>query len=307
MNKLIKWQKNFELKPTPIDTLNQSQGVSIAVKRDDLNHETIQGNKLRKLKYNLKFALENNYRTIATFGGAWSNHIVATAKAANLCDLQSIGFIRGDELEKPEAKWSETLKASAGYGMQLIFLSRQEYRLKQSSKMVASFINNHNSSIYMIPEGGSNDLALIGVAQIIGELAQQIDEPSHIVAACGTGGTLAGLIDGVVKQEWNTKIIGIPVLKGAAYLNDEVKKLSKHHNQANWKLYCDYHAGGYAKINQKTLQFAKEFTLENKINLDKIYNAKSFYATFDLIDKGKIPMGSSVVILHTGGLQGGII
>lgn len=307
MNQLRKWEKLFCVQTTPVQMQYDKKNSQILVKRDDLNHDVIQGNKLRKLKYNLKFAIENNYRVIATFGGAWSNHIVATAKAVHLCGLQSIGFIRGDELEKHEEKWSETLKISAQYGMQLIFLSRQEYKRKQSSKKVTSFINNHDSSIYVIPEGGSNDLALLGVAQIIGELAQQIDEPSHIVTACGTGGTAAGLIDGVVKQGWNTKIIGIPVLKGAAYLNDEVKKLSKYHNQANWKLYCDYHAGGYAKINQQTLAFAKEFTHENKINLDKIYNAKSFYATFDLIDKGKIPMGSSVVILHTGGLQGGII
>jgi len=306
MKKPSKWQRLFCPEITAVDQLASYKGVNISIKRDDLNHNIIQGNKLRKLKYNIEYVLEKNYTSVATFGGAWSNHLIATASAAHLCGLSSIGFIRGHELKDNPHKWSQTLIQAQQYGMQLIFLSRSEYRRKHQSQIVKNHIASSPSCPYLIPEGGSNQLALKGVANIIAELSQQIGQPTHIITACGTGGTLAGLIDGVAAASWQTTVLGIPVLKGGEYLQQEVKKLSTHHHKVKWQLYCDYHAGGYAKTNKVILDFAKEFSHDTQIPLDRIYTSKSFYAAYDLIDKGEITPGSHVVILHTGGLQGGV-
>lgn len=307
MKKINNWHQLFCQNITPLNKLKDYLGIELSVKRDDLNHEIIQGNKLRKLKYNLKSAIDDDYEYIATFGGAWSNHILATAKAASICGIKSIGFIRGDELENHEEKWSSTLKKAVMFGMELVFISRQEYRLKEGSVVVKKRLVQSGKNTYIIPEGGSNFLAVKGVMEVVDELVEQIKEPTHIVTACGTAGTLAGLIDGVAKHGWNTNIVGIPVLKGAEFLLKDVQNFSKFYSQVSWQLYCDYHAGGYAKINTETLTFAKLFTKKNNIKLDKIYTAKAFYATYDLINKGIISKGSRVVILHTGGLQGGVI
>jgi 1-aminocyclopropane-1-carboxylate deaminase len=307
MKELIKWEHLFCQNATSIIRLEDFYGVKISVKRDNLNHHVVQGNKLRKLKYNIKYAIENNYQSIATFGGAWSNHIVATAKAAAFCQINSIGFIRGDELENQPNRWSPSLVKAADCGMQLVFLSRQEYRQKLKGDTVKSFIENHPHSIYYIPEGGSNARSLQGVSEIIDELAEQTREPGYIITACGTGGTMAGLIDGVAQHKWKTKVIGVSVLKGANYLLDEVKKISLHHSKEDWEISHKYHAGGYAKIDNKTEQFAKQFSKKTGIYLDKIYTAKAFYGAYDLIRSGEISPNSRVVIIHTGGLQGGII
>ena len=307
MDRKSLWQQLFITKPTKVQRIDCYHGVNIVIKRDDLNHKWVQGNKLRKLKYNLKRAIDEKYQGIATFGGAWSNHILATATAANCCGLESIGFIRGDELKDNQHKWSETLKNTEKQGMRFVFLNRQDYRLKLNSPMVKSFIQQSQSKLYFIPEGGSNQLALKGVVEVIDELKEQIEEPSHLISACGTGGTLSGLIDGISKQGWKTQVLGIPVLKNGEFLSKDIEELSNCHQKVEWDLCCDYHAGGYAKMNGKTLSFAKEFTLNNQIELDKIYTAKSFYAAYDLINKDKIAAGSNVVILHTGGLQGGTV
>ncbi len=309
MNKKQQWQKLFyqKLAPTPVERLEKYLGTTIFVKRDDLNHPLVQGNKLRKLKYNFKQAIDENYTTVATFGGAWSNHILATATAANYCGLNSVGFIRGEELKSNRSKWSTTLQSAEQKGMRLVFLNRQDYRLKYMAPIVQAVLRESYNKVYLVPEGGSNLLAIKGVEEIIEELKQQMDEPTHIISACGTGGTLAGLIDGVAKQGWKTKVLGIPVLKGGEFLQQEIQSLSTQFKRIEWKLYCDYHAGGYAKMDNKTLEFAHNFTKNTRIKLDKIYTAKVFYAAYDLIKKGEIPEDSKVVILHTGGLQGGVI
>jgi 1-aminocyclopropane-1-carboxylate deaminase len=243
---------------------------------------------------------------LVTFGGAFSNHIVAIAQAAKLARLNIVGFIRGEELHEESDKWSQTLHDASKAGMQLVFLSRKEYRLKEKSETVKRYLP-YFKNFMMIPEGGSNALALLGVAEIVEELAKQIEPPTHIVTACGTGGTCAGLIDGVYKQGWDTKIIGIPVLKGAEFLVNDIENLSQHQHQINWQLYFDYHAGGYAKLENNYVSFGQQFSKKTEIPLDKIYNVKSFFATYDLIERGIIAAGSDVVILHTGGLQGGIV
>ena len=299
------WSKIFCNDSTPLTEVLNNKNIKILVKRDELNHPIIQGNKLRKLKYNIKYAIENGFTGIATFGGAYSNHLIAVAKCAELINFECVGFIRGNELESQPEKWSDTLHQAHSYGMKFIFLNREEYRKKANSKIVKSTVDE---SCYLIPEGGSNSLALKGVAEVIGELTQQTSEPTHIISACGTGGTLAGLIEGVNKANWNTQVIGIPVLKGAEFLVDDIAKLTIHNRFVQWKLYHDYHAGGYAKLNdERMIDFARNFIKNNKIDLDKIYTIKSFYAAYDMIEKGIIPASSKVVILHTGGLQGGIV
>lgn len=307
MQLLKNWLPLFNPGITPLQVIESYQDISISIKRDDLNHQIIQGNKLRKLKYNIKYAIDNNYHSIATFGGAWSNHIVATARAAALCHISSIGFIRGDELENQPNKWSHSLVQAADCGMQLVFLSRQEYRQKLHGQSVNCFIKKYAHPIYIIPEGGSNTRALQGVSEIIDELAEQTKEPGYIITACGTGGTMAGLIDGVAQHNWMTKVIGISVLKGANYLIDEVQKLSVHHSKVSWQISHNYHAGGYAKIDNKTEQFAKQFSKKTGIYLDLIYTAKAFFGAYDLIKSGEIQTNSRIVIIHTGGLQGGIV
>lgn len=307
MQKLANWHKIFNINSTPVNILEPYKGINITVKRDDLNHKIIQGNKLRKLKYNIKYAIDKGFATIATFGGAWSNHIIATAQAAQLTGMSSIGFIRGDELKNNPCKWSVSLKQAKQYGMKLVFLSRKEYREKQNSQTVKSYLAKQSEQPYIIPEGGSNELAIKGVAEISQELLKQSKQVTHIVTACGTGGTMAGLINGISQLNLHSKIIGIPVLKGAQFLENDIKRLVSTEKEVNWQLYYDYHAGGYAKLNKKILDFAKQFTLDTKIPLDKIYTGKSFYAAYDLIDKKQIKINSSIVILHTGGLQGGII
>jgi len=306
-NKISKWESLFCKNSTPITQVADFMGVKLSVKRDDLNHQIVQGNKLRKLKYNFKHVIENNYSTVITFGGAWSNHILATAQATQICGLKCVGFIRGDELHNHPEKWSKTLIKAQESGMELIFLDRHHYRQKHRSKTVGIYFENLKNQPYIVPEGGSNSLALEGIIEIPSELKQQLSKPTHIITACGTGGTLAGLIDGVADIGWNTCVIGIPVLKGAQYLHQEVEQLSKFHDQVNWQMFYNYHAGGYAKIDNKTLSFGLKFFQDTKLKLDKIYNAKSFYATYDLIKRGFIKPGSHVVILHTGGLQGGLI
>jgi len=307
MQKRANWYKVFNIANTPLTILDSYKGVNISVKRDDLNHKIIQGNKLRKLKYNIKYAIEKKIATIATFGGAWSNHIIATAQAAQLTGLSSIGFIRGDELANNPSKWNTCLIQAQQCGMNLVFLNRKEYREKQNSRAVKAYLAKQGKQPYLIPEGGSNKLAIKGVAEICKEISQQTTPVTHIVTACGTGGTMAGLINGISQLKWHTKVIGIPVLKGAQFLENDTKALIEIENPVKWQLYYDYHAGGYAKLDKVTSEFAKKFTHDTKIRLDKIYTAKSFYAVYDLIERNQIKANSSVIILHTGGLQGGVV
>ena len=306
MHKFKNWQDVFCPHITALDKLDDIQNVKVSVKRDDQNHPIIQGNKLRKLKYNVRHILENHEPILVTFGGAWSNHIGASAHAALICGIQSIGFIRGEELKNLPHLWSETLVQADKNGMKLFFLSRKEYRLKHKSKEVIKILNQLKKDFFLVPEGGSNNLAIQGAEEIVSELKQQANEPTHIITACGTGGTMAGLIRGVFNEGWKTKIIGIPVLKNGMFLESEIKSMIGNQLQ-NWQLYTSYHFGGYGKVNSELVRFGKTFVKTTDIDLDKIYTSKVFYASYDLIQKGEIPPNSHVIILHTGGLQGGSI
>jgi len=292
--------------------------VKVWMKRDDLNHPVVQGNKWHKLKYNLIQAKLTHKNTILTFGGAYSNHIAATAAAAKDADLQSIGVIRGNELENSPEKWSPTLQVAAENGMQFIFIDRQTYRLKATSDFLTNLQKQYPTS-FIIPEGGSNKYAVLGFEDLVTDLYQQCPEWTHIFSPVGTGGTLAGLIHFSNIHQLNTKntscrtIVGIPVLKNGDYLSNQIQELLSQATDklqvdniqtVAWKLLTQYHDGGYAKQSNKGRNSQHEFEKEFSILLDPIYTSKMIYAFYDQLKTGKIPKGSSIILLHTGGLQG---
>lgn len=306
----ISWsmKKNTLDKPvtmTPCQSIN-ILGVDVWVKREDLNHPIIQGNKLRKLKYNLQAATDNGYKTIVTFGGAYSNHLLATAFAANQAVLSVVGIVRGDELKNNQVIWSETLYQCQQLGMQLHFVSRSEYRKKQHAPSLHHFINELDSA-FIIPEGGSNELAVTGMAELVSDLATQVKPPSHIICPVGTGGTLAGIIQGVKQQNWNCQVLGVVVLKGLHSVKDDIDQwLGGVCDTVNWQLVKDFHCGGYAKFTPELAGFCVGFTQQHDIKLDTVYNSKSFYALAQMIKNGRIKTTDTPLIVHTGGLQGGV-
>jgi len=270
--------------------------VYFSVKRDDLIHPWLSGNKWRKAKYNLIFAKENNFNTVITFGGAFSNHIYAIAGACNLLGLKSVGIIRGDCMDHN----NPTLSFCASKGMDLHFIDRNEYRLKENSSTVKDIISNYKNH-YILPEGGTNSLALQGVAEIWSEIHKQFDTvPDFIFSSAGTGGTSAGLLTNCPKT---SKIISFSSLK-SNYLKEEIIKLSGI-NQAHQLIFnADFHFGGYAKYPKELQDFSKKFENQTNIPLDPIYNSKALYGFLQLCKAGFFPKKSSVLWLHTGGIQG---
>lgn len=270
--------------------------VEVWVKRDDLNHPHIQGNKWRKLKYNLYEARLNNYKTLLTFGGAWSNHIYSTAAAGRLFHFKTIGIIRGEE---PGVK-SATLQFAANCGMELYYMDRAMYREKDKPESIES-LRVQIGDFYHIPEGGTNRWALEGVAEIIDELNIDFD---YLCTACGTGGTLAGLVSGLQGQK---QLIGFSSLKGADQLTPRVHELVGEFTGkafSNFRVNFDYHFGGYAKVTNDLIDFIKEFKARHDIQLDPVYTGKMFYGLLDMISKDYFKPGSRIIALHTGGLQG---
>jgi len=266
--------------------------ISLIIKREDLIHPFVSGNKFRKLKYNLLQAKAENKETLLTFGGAFSNHIAAVAYAGKEQGFKTIGIIRGDEIfDKIEE--NPTLKFAQEKGMEFEFVSREEYRLKSE----ASFIEKLKvkfGDFYLVPEGGTNELAVKGCEEILTEEDSVFD---YVCCAVGTGGTISGLINSVLP---NQKILGFPALKGG-FLNDEIRIFAK---KDNWNLISDYHFGGYGKINLDLIEFINAFFEKTKVPLDPIYTGKMVFGVIDLISKNYFPAHSKILLIHTGGLQG---
>jgi 1-aminocyclopropane-1-carboxylate deaminase len=267
--------------------------AKLLVKREDLNHPFVSGNKWWKLKYNLVEAQRQGHDTLLTFGGAYSNHIFATAAAAHEIGLKSIGIIRGEET----LPLNKTLSFAKNKGMQLHYVSRETYRTKTEKEFIEQ-LKNQFGDFYLIPEGGTNELAVKGCAEFTTKLNTEI-EFDYLCLPVGTGGTIAGIINGLSESK---KIIGFPVLKGAEYLEGEIKSLLLDSKQS-WFLNYDYRFGGYGKYNDALLHFIKDAKEKYGLPMDKIYTAKMVYGVFDLIGKGYFHKGSSVLIVHTGGLQ----
>ncbi len=274
----------------------EGSGVELWIKREDKIHEFVSGNKFRKLKYNISAAKHYKHSKILTFGGAYSNHIVATAVAGNLNGLQTIGVVRGEELAEnfeEVLKTNCTLKVAQEHGMEFKFVSRAMYR----NKTEVSFINSLREvfgDFYLIPEGGTNPLAIKGCAEILSNEDQKFD---YICTAVGTGGTISGVINSLC---FHQKVIGFPALKGD-FLFDEIRKYA---TKENWTLNSDYNFGGYGKFNEDLIHFINKFTSETSILLDPIYTGKMLFGIVDLINKGKFKRGSKILAIHTGGIQG---
>lgn len=283
--------------PTPIQELNDGRadraGIRILVKREDLNHGTVSGNKWWKLKYNLRAALDTRRTAILTFGGAYSNHIYATAAAAAACGLKSIGVIRGEERLNP------TLSAVTGWGMSLQFVTRSQYRARTEDAFLRA-LEKQWSYPFIIPEGGSNLHALRGL-QEFGTLLKEIPH-DYLCVSVGTGGTLAGLATSGGRAE----VIGFPASKDTSLRSTitELIKMTRCPSPSPWQLVTNYHFGGYARMDTTLRAFVHDFQGQHGILLDPVYTSKMMFGVFDLIVKGYFPRGSSVLVIHTGGLQG---
>lgn len=271
-------------------------GVSLTVKREDLLHKDISGNKLRKLKYNVLEATKQQKNTLLTFGGAFSNHIAATAAAGKEYGFKTIGIIRGDELGKDfqqTIQTNATLKFAHENGMQLKFISRALYQ-KKNENFFLTELQHEFGEFYLIPEGGTNKLAVKGCEEILTATDVEYD---YICVSVGTGGTIAGLIN---SAKANQKVLGFPALKGD-FLADEIKKYTHY---TNWELISDYHFGGYGKIKPELITFINQFKERTSIPLDPIYTGKLVYGIIDLIRTDHFKKNSKILAIHTGGLQG---
>lgn len=253
------------------------------------------GNKIWKLKHNLITAKSRKFRTLLTFGGAFSNHIAAVATAGNLLNFNTIGVIRG-EIFFPLNK---TLEYAKGQGMEFFPISRREYRQK-SQKEFLDKLSERFDNPYIIPEGGTNLLALEGCAELMKSIPNEYD---FVCVACGTGGTIAGLIAG---SEGKGQILGFPALKGGDFLQDDIQQLLDDYdcNYENWQLVTGYHFGGYAKFKPQLIEFINQFKQIHDIQLEPIYTGKMVFGVMDLIQKDFFPKGSRILVIHTGGLQG---
>jgi 1-aminocyclopropane-1-carboxylate deaminase len=282
----------LQYQDTPIqeiqDIVLERAGLRLLIKREDLNHPLVSGNKWWKLKHNLIEAAQKNFKSLVTYGGAYSNHIFATAAAASELGFKSIGIIRGEEV----LPLNPTLAFARSQGMELHYISREAYRTK-SRDYLEKFDN-----FYLIPEGGSNILAVKGVR----EFASKLDVPyDYLCCAVGTGGTLSGLVEGVPPEK---KIIGFPALKGAEFLIKEIKKLSRQSTVlTNWELMSAYHFGGYAKSTPQLIEFIERFKTIHNVPLEFVYTGKMMFGIYSLISSGFFPRGTTILAIHTGGLQ----
>ena len=263
----------------------------ISIKRLDLIHPQISGNKFFKLKYNLLAARQQGFEKVLTFGGAYSNHIAATAFAAHKFGFQSLGMIRGEELA--QRPFNPTLATAQQFGMQLEFISRNAYRQKDQPDFL-QHLQQQYPDFYLIPEGGTNALAVQGCREILTAEDAQFD---LICCAVGTGGTLAGLIEA---SQQHQQLLGFSALKGD-FLTHEVAQLT---TKRNWRILDNYCCGGYAKTTPELIQFIQTFEQRYNIPLEQVYTGKMLRGIFDLIDQDKIGPDQKILLIHTGGLQG---
>jgi len=268
--------------------LLKEKEIQLFIKRIDLIHPFISGNKYYKLKYNLLEAEKQKKNTILTFGGAYSNHIEATAFAAKEKGFKSIGIIRGEET----FPLNDTLSFAKENGMQIHYVSREEYGKKQTESFIAK-LKDTFGSFYLIPEGGTNTFAIKGTSEILEE-----EDHDFVCCAIGTGGTISGIINSANN---NQKILGFSAIKGSWDLKKDITNWTTNEN---WQLIEDYNFGGFAKISDELISFITDFYKTQNIPLDAIYTGKMLFGLFDMINKDYFRKGSSILSIHTGGLQG---
>lgn len=291
---LISLEKTFQ--PSTLtkvnDVLLEKHQVELWIKRDDLLHPIISGNKWRKLKYCLNHALTMGANTVISMGGTYSNHLHALAYIGKLLGLKTVGLIRG---EAP-ATLTPSLLDMQQWGMELRFVSRSDYRLLRQYKQWNS-LPNLTAGQYWLPEGGAEALALLGVAELVGEIDKSYDV---LCLPCGTGTTLAGLVTAVTD---NVSVLGFAALKNAGFLTVDVNALLPKLYD-NWQINLDYHLGGFANTNAALLDFMTAFELKHQIPLEPVYTGKMLYGLYDLIEKQRFQPNQRIIALHTGGLQG---
>ena len=272
--------------------LNDFKDHLITFKREDLLNKDISGNKFRKLKYNIAHAKEESYSGLLTFGGAFSNHLAAVATAGKRYGFKTIGIVRGEEW-KEKMEQSRTLLFCKEQEMECYFVSREDYRLKEKGILVKELISGLKT-IYMIPEGGTNSLAVKGCKEILTDGDANFD----VVCCCvGTGGTIAGLIESAQSHQ---TVMGFAALKHKALATD----IGQFTLKTNWILNHDYTFGGYAKVSNDLIAFMNDFYQQYEIPLDPIYTGKMVFGIFDLIKNKKWQWGKKILIIHSGGLQG---
>ncbi len=281
---------------TPLEQLDSSlfpnTDVEVWVKRDDRIHPEVSGNKWRKLKYNIAALPPKAH--VLTFGGAYSNHIRAVAAAGKHFGFETSGIIRGELIEP----LNPVLEYAAAHGMTLLSVTREDYRNRHDSAWLETKRISIGAS-HLWPEGGSNSLAIKGCKEIL----REVDQPFDVVCVpVGTGGTLAGLIAGGGQD---TSVLGVSVLKGGEFLNDDVRRLIAEAGEIEllrWSIALDYHFGGYAKLTAALRDWIDDFSMRTNIPLEPVYSGKLFYAVYDMIAKQKFAAGSRVLLLHTGGV-----
>lgn len=283
--------------------LLQRHDVMLNVLRLDQVHPTIHGNKWFKLKRNLAAIEQSGCKRVVSFGGAYSNHIYALAAAGKIFNLETLGLIRG-ELSKP---LNPVLQFAQDQGMQLIAVSRGDYRRKQQQDFLATLAERFGE-FSLLPEGGSNALAVEGCMEIADFIRWgEPQRPRVLAVACGTGATLSGLIRGVAaKPQPAPQVIGVAVLKAHGYLQRETENWLHPHSELilpRWRVVDDYHCGGYAKSNASLHKFIAEFRSWSDVPIEPVYTGKLFYGLFDRVDKGLIPPGTEILAVHSGGIH----
>lgn len=272
------------------DPLLREKQVQLFIKRDDLIHPFISGNKWRKLKYILARAEHEKKKQLVTFGGAWSNHLLATACAADTFGFSSFGFVRGEPVS------NELLSLCRKFGMQLEFTDRSSYRDKPA--LFKKYFPGNTNSLF-IDEGGASAEAVLGCSELIDELEEEYD---YIYCACGTGTTAAGLINGLERLNSGTSFHGVAVLKNGGFLRQAISEQLPV--KTDFEIHEDYHFGGYAKITPRLVAFIKRFRANTGIPLDPVYTGKLLFAIYDLTEKEYFAPGSRILAVHTGGLIG---
>ena len=273
--------------------LSFPNNIELYIKREDLLHPIISGNKFRKLKYNIQEAKRLGHSTLLTFGGAFSNHILAVAGAGAEFGFSTIGVIRGEEIEY-KIHENPTLIKAQELGMKFYFVSRSDYREKENTNFKEK-LQTIFGNFYLIPEGGTNNLAIKGCEEILTK--EDKEWFSHVVCSVGTGGTLSGLINSSNKNQY---IIGFSSLKGS-FLSDVIRNFVSNNN---WEINDEYHFGGYGKVSNELIDFLNSFYTQTSIPLDPVYTGKMVFGVLDKIKEGYFPENSKILIIHTGGLQG---
>jgi 1-aminocyclopropane-1-carboxylate deaminase len=281
------------IKPT-IETLSEFElkGSQLSMLREDKLHPIVSGNKFRKLKYNVLEAQKLKKNTLLTFGGAYSNHIAAVASVGKMEGFKTIGIIRGEELSE-KINENPTLLYAKSCGMELHFVSRFVYRTKDSSEFIAN-LKSKFGEFYLLPEGGTNRLAVNGCKEILSEATLDYD---YICLPVGTGGTMAGVISASKSHQ---TVLGFSALKGTF----QQKVIQEYSEKQNYNIIDSYCFGGYAKIDSTLVRFINEFKNSTGIILDPIYTGKMMYGIMDLLKTGYFKENSRILAIHTGGVQG---